>query len=135
MLGYAAAADKITIAQAVMLHLAGSMRINPEWMKMQQGVTMATSHIVAQTNEQISSTIRQTFENKWKTEDEIFRKDTNARRGVTDVYDSDTGESWSVQNGSNHYWRKPGSDVIVGTQTYDPPGAGYEPLREQTAAR
>jgi hypothetical protein len=72
---------------------------------MQQGVTMATSQIVAKTNQQISSTIRKTFENKRKTEDEIFRRDTNARR-------------------------KPGSDMIVGTQTYDPPGLGYERLRK-----
>jgi hypothetical protein len=130
VLGYAAAVDKVGIAQAAMLHLAGSMQVNPEWVKMQQGVTMATSQIVARTNEQVSSTVRKTFENKWKTEDQIFRRDANARRAVTDVLDPETGESWTVDNGSNHYWRKPGSDVIVGTQTYDPPGAGYEPLRE-----
>lgn len=130
ILGYAAAADKTGQAQAAMLHLAGSMQVNPEWVKMQQGVTMATSKIVAQTNEQISSSIHKAFENKWKAEDEIFRRDTNARRGVTDVLDPETGESWTVQNGSNHYWRKPGSDVIVGTQTYDSPGIGYEPLRD-----
>jgi hypothetical protein len=131
ILGYAAAAEKAGVAQAAMLHLAASMQVNPEWVKMQQGVTMATSQIVAKTNEEISSTVRKTFENKWKTDDEIFRRDTNARRGVTDVLDPETGESWTVQNGSNHYWRKPGSDVIVGTQTYDPPGVGYEALQQR----
>ena len=130
VLGDAAASGKTAMAEAAMLHLAVTMQLNPEWVKMQQGVTMATSQIVAKTNEQVSSTIRNTFENKWKTEDEVFRRDANARRGVTDVLDPATGESWTVQNGSNHYWRKPGSDVIVGTQTYDSPGVGYEPLRE-----
>ena len=129
ILGYAAASDKVALAEAAMLRLAVSMQVNPEWVKMQQGVTMATSQIVAKTNEQISSTVRKTFENKWKTEDEIFRRDANARRGVTDVLDPETSESWSVQNSSNHYWRKPGSDVIVGTETYNSPGVGYEPLR------
>ena len=130
VLGYAAAAEKVGLAETAMFHLAGSMEVNPEWAKMQQGVTMATSQIVAETNQQISSTIRRTFENKWKTEDEIFRRDANARRAVTDVLDPETGESWTVENKSSHYWRKPGSDVIVGTQTHDPPGVGYEPLRE-----
>jgi hypothetical protein len=130
ILGYAANSDKTALAEAAMLHLAVTMQVNPEWVKRQQGVTMATSQIVAATNEQISSTVRKTFENKWKTEEQIFRHDANARRGVTDVLDPETGESWTVQNGSNHYWRKPGSDVIVGTETYDPPGIGYEPLRE-----
>ncbi len=130
VLGYVAAPGKAALAEAAMLHLAASMRLNPEWVRMQQGVTMSTSQIVAETNQQISSTIRKTFENKWKTNDEVFRRDANARRGVTDVVDPDTGESWTVDNGSSHYWRKPGSDVIVGTQTYDPPGVGYQPLRE-----
>ena len=113
-----------------MLRLAGSIQLNPEWVRMQDAVTMATSRIVTKTNEQISATIRKTFENKWKTEDEIFRRDANARRGLTNVLDAETGESWTVQNGSRHYWRKSGSDTVLGTQTYDPPGVGYEPLHE-----
>ncbi len=91
---------------------------------------MATSEIVAKSNEQISSTIRETFQNKWKTESEIFRRDANARRGTADLCDMDTGETWTVQNASRYYWRKPGSDTIVGTNTYDPPGVGYQPLQE-----
>jgi hypothetical protein len=131
VLGYAAAQGQVGLAQAAMLHLAVSMQVNPEWARMQQGVTMATSQIVAKTNEQISSTIRKTFENTWRTEDEIFRKDTDARRGVTEVLDFETGESWTVENRSRYYWHKPGSDAIVGTETYDRPGVGYEPLRER----
>ena len=107
VLGYAAAEAKAPLAQAAMLRLASSMQLNPEWVRMQQGITMATSHIVAKTNAEISSTIRKTFENKARTEDEIFRRDANARRGVTDVVDPETGESWTVQSGSRHYWRKP----------------------------
>lgn len=129
ILGYAAAASQVGLAQTAMLRMAVSMQVNPEWAKMQQGVTMDTSQIVTKTNQHISSTIRKTFENTWRAQDEIFRKDANARRGVTDVLDPETGESWSVQNASRYYWRKPGSDVIVGTETYDRPGLGYEPLQ------
>jgi hypothetical protein len=129
VLGYTAAADKAGVAEAAMIRMAGSMQVNPEWARMQEGVTMATVRIVAKTNEQISSTIRSTFQNRRATEDEAARRDANARRGVTDVFDPETGESWTVQNGSRYYWRKPGSDVIAGTDTYDRPGLGYEPLR------
>ena len=130
ILGYAAAAGRVGVAQAAMLRLVRTLRVNPEWERMQQGITMATSQIVAKANEQISSTIRETFQNKWKTQDEIFRRDANARRGTTDLCDVDTGETWRVQNASRYYWRKPGSDVIVGTNTYDPPGVGYQPLQQ-----
>ena len=61
VLGYAAASGKTAIAEAAMLHLAVSMQLNPEWVKMQQGVTMATAQIVAKTNEEISSTVRKRF--------------------------------------------------------------------------
>jgi hypothetical protein len=130
LIGYLAAAAKAAPAEKVMLRMIDSMQLNPEWVRMQQSLAAGTSEIVARTNQEISAMVQKTFETKWKTEDEVFRRDANARRGVTDVMDPDTGESWSVQSGSRHYWRKPGSDVIVGTQTYNSPGLGYQPLRE-----
>jgi hypothetical protein len=130
VLGFSAAADRTGVGHAALLRLASSMRLNPEWVHMQQGVAMNTSRIVAQTNEQVSSIIRRTFGNKWKTEEEIFRRDANARRGLTDLADPNSGETWTVESSSHYYWHKPGSDLIVGTETYDSPGVGYEPLRE-----
>lgn len=131
VLGYAAAAAKVPQAEAAMLHLAASMQVNPEWVQMQQGVTMATSRIVSKANQEISTTIRKTFENRQKTVDETSRRDANARRGVTDVFDPETGESWTVQNKSRYYWHKPGSDVMLGTEIFQSPGVGYELLRER----
>jgi hypothetical protein len=131
VVGYAAAAAKVPKAEAAMLHLAASMQVNPDWVQMQQGVTMATSRIVAKVNQEISGTIRKTFENRQRTVDETSRRDANARRGVTDLFDPETGESWTVQNGSRYYWHKPGSDVMLGTETFDRPGVGYELLRER----
>jgi hypothetical protein len=130
LIGYLAVAAKAAPAEKAMLRMIDSMQLNPEWVRMQQSLAAGTSEIVARTNQEISAMVQKTFETKWKTEDEVFRRDANARRGVTDVMDPDTGESWSVQSGSRHYWRKPGSDVIVGTQTDNSPGVGYQPLRE-----
>jgi hypothetical protein len=130
LIGFAAAAAKAGIAQMVMLRMVRTARVNPEWERMQEGVTMSTSQIVARTNELISSTIRETFRNQWHAHDEAMRRDANARRGAVDLRDTETGETWTVESGRRHFWRKPGSDTIVGTDTYDPPGIGYEPLHE-----
>jgi hypothetical protein len=70
-------------------------------------------------------------QNRQKTMDESMRKDANARRGTVDLYDSSTGEKMNVwtQN-KEYYWRKPGSNEAVGTDTYNPPGVGYVPLKK-----
>ena len=75
-----------------------------------------------------SATIK-SWEYKQKSHDEVMGKDANARRGTIDLYDSSTGKTLNVwtQN-RNYYWRKPGSDQVVGTDTYSPPGVGYVPL-------
>jgi hypothetical protein len=130
LVGYVSAKARAPLADVVLLHMLRGARQNPEWARMQSNITASTSRIVARTSEEISETVRKTFENRWKVEDEIMRKDTNARRGTTDLIDSATGETWNVQSGSRYYWRKPGGDTIVGTETYDAPGVGYEPLRE-----
>jgi len=130
VVGFAASESGLPAAQAATLRLMQTMQLNPAWVQMQAGITAATSQIVAQTNEKISSIIHDTFQNQQRTYDEVFRHDTNVRRGVTDVMDPDSGDSWKVQNDANYYWHKPGSNVIKGTNTYDSPGPGYEPLQE-----
>ncbi|MGD0238599.1 MAG: hypothetical protein ABSC55_29180 [Syntrophorhabdales bacterium] len=63
---------------------------------------------------------------------ETQRQRENTITGQVDLYDSSTGEtvhSWS-QN-TNYYWRKPGTNEVVGTNGGNPPGPGYVPLQEQ----
>jgi hypothetical protein len=75
-----------------------------------------------------SATIK-SWEYRQKSRDEALRKDANARRGTVDLYDSATGQTLNVwSQNRNYYWRKPGSDQVVGTDTYNPPGVGYVPL-------
>ncbi len=76
-----------------------------------------------------SATIK-SWENRQRGIDEAMHNDANARRGTVDLYDPATGETinaWS-QNKS-YYWRQPGSNAVVGTDTYNPPGVGYVPLQ------
>jgi hypothetical protein len=127
--GYTAPQAKAPIAEAVLLHVIRSARVNPEWARMQEGITSSVSQIVAQTNSAISENVKKTFESRWKVESEIMRKDANMRRETTDLIDPDTGETWNVRSQSRYFWRKPGSDAIVGTDSSEPPGLGFEPLR------
>ena len=127
--GYAAPRPKAPLAEAILLHIIRTARINPEWARRQASLTSNVSQIVAQTNSAISDDIKKTFEGRWKAESEIMRKDANMRRETTDLIDPDTGETWNVRSQSRYFWRKPGSDVIVGTEISEPPGLGFEPLR------
>lgn len=129
LVGYAAAQAQAPVAEAIALHVIRSARINPEWARMQQGLTANVSQIVAQTNSAISDGVRKTFEHRWTVEGEAMRKDANRRRETTDLMDPDTGETWNVRSQSRYFWRKPGSDVVVGTETADVPGVGFQPLR------
>ncbi len=72
------------------------------------------------------------WENRQKGVDEAMRNGSNARRGAVDLYDPSTGEKLnaSTQN-TPYYWRKPGTNEVVGTNTYNPPGVGYVPLQTQ----
>ncbi len=79
-----------------------------------------------------NSAIIKAGQNRQKGVDEAMRKDANARRGTVDLYDPSTGENLNTwtQN-KNYYWRKPGSNEVVGTDTYNPPGVGYTPLNKR----
>lgn len=128
LIGYTAAQEQAAVAEAVALHVIRSARINPEWARMQEGLAANVSQIVAGTNSAISDSIRKTFESRWSTEAEVMRKGANMRRETTDLIDPDTGETWNVRSQSRYFWRKPGSDVVVGTETSDVPGVGFQPL-------
>jgi hypothetical protein len=95
---------------------------------MQTNLTANVSRIVADTNTAISDNIKKTFESRWSVEADVMRKDANMRRETTDLIDPDTGETWNVRSQSRYFWRKPGSDAIVGTETSDAPGLGFQQL-------
>ncbi len=77
-----------------------------------------------------NSAVIQAGQNRQKAVDEAMRKDTNARRGTVDLYDPSTSEKLNVptQN-KDYYWRKPGSNEVIATDTSTPPGVGYVPLK------
>ena len=127
--GYVAARDRSTEAQQVMSHMLATYRDNPQWMAMQQNVTAATSRIVAQSQQEISKIISETFAYKGRVDDEISRRRENATLGTVDVIDPASGRQFKVENSSNYYWLD-NHGSIVGTQAATSPGWNF---REMTA--
>lgn len=130
LFGYLAAQDKAALAQSVMTHVIGSIRLNPQWVRMQQQLTANVSQIVARTSEEISQIIHSTWQHRQNVYDDLARKWSNMILGQTDVVDPLTGETWKVASGHNYYWRKMHTDTMAGTTIFDPPDMDFTPLKE-----
>jgi len=130
LVGYVATPAKAPLAQAVMMHLILSNRLNPEWAAMQQGLTANVSQIVTETNKALSNTIIKGHEGRQPAYDNASRNWSNMMLGQTDLVDPDTGQTYKAASGHNYYWVRPGSSTGVGTSTYDPPDINLTPLVE-----
>ncbi|MBI4873651.1 MAG: hypothetical protein HY822_03345 [Acidobacteria bacterium] len=128
--GYVAPAGQVAVAEGVLRRVVESVRINPEWERMQQGVTAASSRIVARTHAEISAGISQSYWSRQQSQDNLSRQWSNVILGQTDVTDPATGEKWKVASGHNYYWRKEGTDQVAGTDTWTRPDIDFTPLRE-----
>ena len=79
-----------------------------------------------------NSAVIQAGQNRQKAMDRTMRNDANARRGTVDLYDPATKENLNVwSQNKEYYWRKPGTNEVVGTDTYNSPGVGYVPLTKK----
>ena len=125
--GYLAARDQARQAEQILSHMLSSYQDNPQWMAMQQNVTAASSRIVAETHQEVSKMISDTFANKNRSDDEISRRRQNAILGTVDVVDAATGREFKVENSSNYYWLD-NRGAIVGTQTDTNPGWDFRQL-------
>ena len=104
--------------------------MNPQWVSSQQQLAANVSQIVAQTNQEISDIINNSYWARQRTLDNIHRKFSNTILGITDVADPITGEKWKVEAGHNYYWRKDYTDQIVGDEVFERPDIDFSLLRE-----
>lgn len=125
--GYVAVREKSATAEQILSHMLSTYADNPQWMAMQQNVTAATSRIVAETQEQVSRMISDTFAYKNQVSDEISRRRENAILGTVDVIDPGSGRTIKVENSSNYYWLD-NRGAIVGTQTDTKPGWNFQQM-------
>lgn len=126
--GFLAPVDQTGLAAAVLAHGTETLQFNPQWIQMQQNVTMNTSRIVTETNHYISKLQSEAYWNRQRSQDRISQARSDANRGIVRVQDPNTGEVYEVANGRNYYWRHGPSGTIIGTNTYDPPNIDVTPL-------
>jgi len=128
--GYLASAGKVGEAQSAFKLMMKSFRWNIQWLNMQIGIASGAGRIEAGAQEAISNIINDAYWNRQLVMDELSRKYQNMILGQTDTEDPLTGEKFKVAIGHNYYWRKEGTDVIVGTPIYEPPDIDFRPLKE-----
>ncbi len=125
--GYLATSDKAAEAQSVLEHMLNTFQLNPQWVRMQQGLAANTSQIVSRTSQEISRIISQSYWSRSEVMDELSRRRSNATLGVEDVIDPLTGREFKVESGSNYYWVDH-RGMIVGTDTDTRPNIDFREL-------
>ena len=106
-----------------------SFVVNPQWIAEEARQVMARSKIQAGAAADISKTIRDTYETRARSTDEIGRRWSNAMLGQVDLADPRTGDvRYGVPSGANHYWEVGGA--VVGTNTYTSPAVGATELKD-----
>ena len=132
--GYRAAAAREAEARQALARVVASVRFSDAWARRQQKTTAAVSATVARTSQAIGDTITgggSSYEETQATQDDVYRKWSNSTLDLTDLRDPDTGEEFKRSSGSNWYWRKNGSDEVVGNDTGDSPGIDFTLLEER----
>ena len=105
-----------------------SFLVNPQWAAEEARQVMIRSKIIAASHDDISRTIRQSYETRGRAMDEISRRWSNAILGRVDLAHPQTSDTrYGVPSGSNHYWELAGK--VIGTETYTSPGIGALELK------
>jgi hypothetical protein len=128
--GWRAEPGSEDLARGVMKQIVASFRIDPQWAASQQELTGNVARIVSETSAEISETITSSYEEQQETLDEVYRDWSNYTLGQTDVRDPATGEEFKVESGHNYYWRRAGTDEVVGENVGERPDIDFELLEE-----
>jgi hypothetical protein len=116
--GYLASPGQESLAEAVLLAMVTGFQVDPQWQEQQSRLTGNVSKIVTETNHAIQGIIKSTFEYKTQVRDRALeRYDRGAIRGNVLIEDPNTGQRYEVPNGSNHYWKRTGTNTFVGTDS------------------
>ena len=115
--GYLAPAGATADATEILARGTASYAMNPQWVAAQQGLTAATSQIVAKTSEEIGRIHSQSYWATQNTQDRIGRERADANRGVVRLRDEGTGEEFTAPAGANYYMRVRGQNTVLGNDT------------------
>lgn len=116
---YWAPAGKIKTVESILQNMQNSLKVDPSWAAEEARQVQIRSKIISTTSNEIREMVSSSFELRSQTMDKLSDDWSDAILGVTDVYDPDVGESYTVPNDSNYYWKK--GYEIYGTDTAEPP--------------
>jgi hypothetical protein len=125
--GYLTAVARTDQAQAILAHMMQSLRLNPDWVRMQQNITGKVSGIVTETGHHISKVITDGYWGRQAIRAEGDRRRSNQILGVEDVRDPVTGRELKVESGANYYWIDQRGNV-VGTTSDSRPNLDFREL-------
>jgi hypothetical protein len=125
--GYSAPPDKVSMAEAIHQHMAGSLQWNVQWRMAQVGVAGEASRAVSGASNDIANMVARSQRARDAIDDELARRRSNATLGVVEVADPQTGRRMTVESGSNYYWIDQ-RGVIAGTNTDTRPSVDFRAL-------
>lgn len=128
LIGYLSTPQQEAEAQAVISRVVQSLRINPQWAAMQQGVTAAVSDIVNTTGDAIAASISSSFANAQATQDRLSQDWSDTLLEVERVQDQRTGQVYTVMSGSTYHWIDAQGNIVGTNAHFNPDGLRFEEM-------
>lgn len=130
LLGFVAPADRAAQADTVLQRAQSSNRHNPEWLMREVQMNRQLGDDFRRYREHSANLWQQTQAARMASWDRISEQRGDLLRGVTQVKDPQTGETFKVQSGSNYYWFDPTREVIAGTDIPSKPTWDFREMIE-----
>jgi hypothetical protein len=119
--------DRYFDGSSAAARLVESFRVDPQWAQRQAQTTAEQSRIIAQAEQDISTTISQEYWGRQAAYDAISERRSQATLDVQDVVDPSTGQEYRVESGSSYYWVD-NQGYVVGTTTDTRPSLDFRQL-------
>ena len=118
--GYSSPENLFNETEYLVLKSAETFKVNLQWAAKEAQEINKRAGIISSTQDSISDTISSTFEYKSNSMDRINNEWSKTMLGVEEVYNPETGDSWTIDSGSKYYWID-NQNNIYGTETDENP--------------
>lgn len=120
LFGYYSPKNLFNETEYLVLRSSETFKVNPQWAAREAQEVNKRIGTISSTQNSISDTISSTFEYKSNSMDRINDEWSKTILGVEEVYNPETGDTWTVDSGSEYYWID-NRNNIYGTETDENP--------------
>ncbi len=120
LFGYYSPENLFNETEYFVLKSEESFKVNQEWAAKEAREVNKRIGIISSTQDSISDTISSTFEYRTESQDRINNEWSKTTLGIEEVYNPETGQSWTIDSGSKYYWVD-NKNNIYGTETDENP--------------